>query len=77
MSDYKTRTKNNLDPCFLFGGVIWIKAYLKMQKKEAGCEYISDLKYLDKWIVPAFKKMKWNEYRAEDIKRLMCYLYGE
>jgi len=40
-------------------------------------EYISDLKYLDKWIVPAFKKMKWNEYRAEDIKRLMCYLYGE
>ena len=50
---------------------------LKDMKREAGCDYISDLKYLDKWIVPAFKKMKWEKYSAEEIKKLMCYLYGK
>lgn len=46
-------------------------------KREAGCDYISDLKYLDRWIVPVFKKIDWKEYSAEDIKKLMCYLYNE
>ena len=46
-------------------------------KKAAGCDYISDLRYLDKWIVPVFKELKWEEYSADDIKRFMCYLYGK
>ena len=44
-------------------------------KKAAGCDYISDLRYLDKWIVPVFKELKWEEYSADDIKRLMCYFF--
>lgn len=46
-------------------------------KKAAGCDYISDMKYMDKWIVSVFKLMNWSKYDAEDIKRLMCYLYGK
>lgn len=41
---------------------------LKDMKRAAGCDNISDLKYLDRWIMPAFKKMKWEKYSAEEIK---------
>lgn len=47
-----------------------VKDIFEDARRTAGCEYISDLKFLDQEIVSVLKRMKWEFYTGEEIKAL-------